>query len=437
MACCGRTLDRVFDVVVAGGGPAGFIAAIASARGGSKTALVEQYDYVGGLATAGLVAPISVFGFANTGRKSVGGIPWEFVERLEAEGGAIIEKPKLNISFDPELYKLVAQRMLLEAGVTIYHSSQVLGCTTLDGRISEISIVGRGSRFSLQAKAFIDATGDAVLAHAAGVPMLEPQVIQQPFSLYFMLTDVDTDTDLLRDTIHHTGKEGLNAVSLTIRNRMIEDSEREGLPMFGGPWFCATMTKGTIFANVTRASADAMDVREYSDAALTLREDVQKIFHYFKKTFPEFSHSSLVMTAPQVGIRESRHIKGLHVLTGEEYTCGMHFEDTVSMAAHPIDIHDTKSEQQQLTSLKRPGSVPYGSLIPEGMKNLLVAGRCISADSTAFASLRVQAPAMATGEAAGTAAALMVKDGCDAPDVDRTKLCALLREHGAIIDYED
>ena len=115
-----------YDVVVCGGGPAGLIAAIAAARGGARTALVERYGFLGGMATAGLVAPISVFNY--NGRRIVGGIPWEFVERLSEIGGAEEEKPLGNITFSPEKYKLVAQRMLLEAGVTLYFHSYLTGC---------------------------------------------------------------------------------------------------------------------------------------------------------------------------------------------------------------------------------------------------------------------------------------------------------------------
>ena len=180
-----------YDVVVCGGGPAGLIAAIAAARGGARTALVARYGFLGGMATAGLVAPISVFNY--NGRRIVGGIPWEFVERLAGIGGAEEEKPLGNITFSPEKYKLVAQRMLLEAGVTLYFHSYLTGCRTEEGRISHVVIENKNGAEALVARYFIDATGDADLALRAGVPMQPAGTTLQPASLIFMLGGVDTD----------------------------------------------------------------------------------------------------------------------------------------------------------------------------------------------------------------------------------------------------
>ena len=124
-----------YDVVVCGGGPAGFIAAIAAARKGASVALVEQYGFLGGMATTSYVAPLSVFTYK--GRKVIGGIPWEFIERLEELGGGLIEKPLGNVAFDPELYKLLCQRMVLDAGVKLYLHSYLSGCVCGDGRIRD------------------------------------------------------------------------------------------------------------------------------------------------------------------------------------------------------------------------------------------------------------------------------------------------------------
>ena len=158
-----------YDVVVAGGGPAGFIAAIAAAREGAKVALVERYGFLGGMATAGYVAPLSVFAFK--GELVIGGIPWEFVQRLEKMGGAFIEWPKANVDFDIELYKLLTQRMVLEAGVDLFMHSSLIGCIASGKTLEQIVIENKNGLETLRAKRFIDATGDADLAWMAGVPM--------------------------------------------------------------------------------------------------------------------------------------------------------------------------------------------------------------------------------------------------------------------------
>ena len=190
-----------YDVVVCGGGPAGFIAAIAAAREGARTALVEQYGFLGGAATNSLVTPLSVFTY--NGEKVIGGIPWEFLERLEKMGGGLIEKPLGNVAFDPELYKLCCQRMVLEAGVELYLHSWLSGCQTGQGRISHVFIDNKNGTEALAGKVMIDATGDADLSHLAGVPMLPPGRPLQPASTYFVLAGVDTESPLIAEAMHH------------------------------------------------------------------------------------------------------------------------------------------------------------------------------------------------------------------------------------------
>ena len=208
-----------YDVVVCGGGPAGFIAAIAAAREGAKTAIIEQYGFLGGMATAGLVAPISVFSYNNA--LVIGGIPWEFIKRLEEMGGALIEQPLHNVAFDPELYKLCAQRMALEAGVDLYMHSYLTGCVRDNGRITHVTIENKNGAEAIEGKVFIDCTGDADLANMAEVPMQpmngEPL---QPLSYYFCLSGVDTDSELLQ-CMHHN-HQGVNCHCEPVRARMLE-----------------------------------------------------------------------------------------------------------------------------------------------------------------------------------------------------------------------
>ena len=418
-----------YDVVVCGGGPAGFIAAIAAARKGASVALVEQYGFLGGMATTSYVAPLSVFTYK--GRKVIGGIPWEFIERLEELGGGLIEKPLGNVAFDPELYKLLCQRMVLEAGVKLYLHSYLSGCVCGDGRISQVIIENKSGSQALEADVFIDCTGDADLAYMAGVPMQDKSGRPlQPMSSYFILNGVDTDSPMVREAMHHN-TQGENCYCLPMRKKMLELQEELDIPDFGGPWYCTTLHDGCVAVNVTRASADACDAEQLSAAECSLREDCFRMAGIFRKLFPEFRNCYVASVAVNGGVRETRNIKGMHVISAQEYLNAFHYEDSISRGAHPIDIHASKGDSQSVTFLEEPAYVPYRALIAEGFPNLLVAGRCLSADRVAFASLRVQASCMGSGQAAGVAAALASASGVSVQDVDVPALVAELKDMGA------
>ncbi|WP_417013014.1 FAD-dependent oxidoreductase [Alistipes sp.] len=414
-----------YDVVVCGGGPAGLIAAIAAARGGARTALVERYGFLGGMATAGLVAPISVFNY--NGRRIIDGIPWEFVERLAEIGGAEEEKPLGNITFSPEKYKIIAQRMLLEAGVTLYFHSYLTGCRTEQGRITHIVVENKNGAEAIAARYFIDATGDADLAHQAGVPMQPAGATLQPASLIFMLGGVDTDAlPMLRHS-----QQGVNYHDLAIRETLERLRETQEIPTFGGPWYCGVLSKGVVLLNMTRTQADMADNREATEAECLLREHVQLFTELLRRHVPAFRDATLLCTATQTGVRETRRIKGFHTLTGEEYLNAVDFPDAISRGCHPVDIHAASSTEQRCEFLREAAFIPYRTLIAPDFPNLLVAGRSFSADAVASASVRVQASVMGLGQAAGAAAAQCVRTGADVAEVDVELLRRTLTEYGA------
>lgn len=421
-----------YDVVVCGGGPSGFIAAIAAAREGAKTALIERYGFLGGMATASYVTPISVFSY--NGERNIGGIPWEFVERLREMGGALVEQPLNNVAFDPELYKLCAQRMVLESGIDAYMNSYITSIIKDDGNsISTIVFENKNGSEAIKARTVIDATGDADIAYMAGVPMQEWEGSElQPASMCFILSGVDTGSELVGSAMHHN-KQGVNCQSYPAREKLIELSRKEKLPVFGGPWFCTVLHDGSVAVNMTRTAANSCDNRDFSRAEARLREDVFTLADALRKNFPEFSRCYVSATPTQAGIRESRHIKGVHVITAEEYLNAYKYEDSISRCAHPIDIHSTASEQQGCNFLESAAYVPYRALIAPDFPNLIVAGRSLSASKEAFASLRVQASCMGMGQAAGVAAAMASSSGIAVQDVDIEKLRTRLISLGAVI----
>lgn len=419
-----------YDVVVCGGGPAGFIAAIAAARGGASVALIEQYGFLGGTATAGLVAPISRFNFG--GRRVIGGIPWEFVERLKEIGSAMEENPPGNITYMPEKYKLTAQRMVLEAGVELYLHSYLVGCVCDGGKISHVVLHTKKGAQAIGAKYFIDCTGDADLAYMANVPMQPANKSGklQPASLCFCIGGVDT----AKMPLAHHNLDTENLHDLALQAALHELEKTEDVPLFGGPWYCSVMEEGYLIVNMTRISADMTDNKEATRAECVLHEDVNRLVELLRRHVPEYKNAFLISTATQVGVRETRRILGAHTLTGEEYLNGVDFPDAVSRGCHPIDIHHGGDTGQRCSFLKCAAYIPYRTLYSPGFDNLLVAGRCFSADEVSSASVRVQASVMGLGQAAGVSAAMCAKNGGSVADVDTDALRARLVELGAVLD---
>ena len=408
-----------YDIAVCGGGPAGFVAAISAARCGRRVALIERYGFVGGTATAGYVVPIS--GFYFKGERVVGGIAWEFVERLKRLDAALVELPHGHISVNVEYYKLIAMEMLLEAGVELYTNSYLIDVERNGDCVSRVIFASKNGTEALDADCFIDATGDGDLCHLSGVPMLESSGTMQPISLCFVLTGVDTDTELLRDCIHHDGKNGRRSCNQTIRDYLLSCAEQEPDLQFGGPWFNVLLKGDSLAVNMTRACADATDRAAYTAAEIRLRKDMFRLVELLRQKYPEFRQCEIVASGVNAGVRESRHVKGVHTMSLSDVMDGTAFDCPVAHCAHPMDIHAAKGAGQQLTQLKTDCYVPHEALVAKGFPNLIAAGRCISAEREPYASLRVQATCMSIGEAAGLMADL-VCDGAAADALPTEKL---------------
>lgn len=423
-------LKGKYDVIVCGGGPAGIGAALAAAREGSKTLIVERFGFLGGMATAGYVDPMSEF--AYNGSLVTGGIAWQFANELVKAGGGIVEEPRCNVSFNPEIYKLVAQRMLLQAGVKLMTNTFLIDAECEGGKIKRIFVANKSGVCALEADYFIDATGDGDLANFAGVPMLPLSERMQPGSFCFILSGVDTTTERMH--IIHQKNHRFNHQAVFVRDTLFKLREQgEYVPQFGGPWLATTLEDGCITVNMTRAAVDATDSDDYCAAECKMREDIFRLVELITKHVPEFKNAKIASTATMAGVRETRRIKGVHVLTGEEYVNTVKFPDSIARACHPVDIHLPGDEGQKLTFPKDAGYIPYRSLITNEYDNLLVAGRAASADSEAFAAIRVQAPCMEMGQAAGIAASMAKKDGLSVKSIDTDKLVAKVREYGSFV----
>ena len=418
------------EVCVAGGGPAGFVAAIAAAREGVKTTLVEAFGFPGGMATAGLVGPISKFNFAE--RRVVGGIPWEFVERLAAAGGAIADLPKGIVPFEAEIYRRVAREMLEEAGVECLWRTQVCDAPEIapDGAISSVTLSSAGHLSRLEADVFIDCTASgAIVGHHGFGTARSPAGTAQPLSLCFILGGVDTDR--LRVVVRDDKERSENPVLRVA----LERAEAQGrIKSFGGPWavWGSTIRPGFVSVNATRAAADATVAAEIAAATARMRREIPVIVEIFRKADPAFRDAYVAQTAEATGFRECRELKALHRITKGEFISGEDVPDAIALAAHPMDRHAAGSSAQSLTFLKRPGVIPLSALIAAKCPNLLAAGGLVAAEPEVFASIRVQAQCMATGQAAGVAAADAAKRGISVQALDRPAIRRRLEVDGVI-----
>ena len=396
-------VESGWDVIVIGGGVGGIGAAVSAARAGWKTLLVEADAFTGGTAAGGLVAPMS--GMFFHGKRVVGGIAWELVQRMERLGAAQVELPKGHVSFHPEYLKLVSREMLRESGAEVRTGCMAVDCRCDGERLTHLIVQTKQGAAALEGRIFIDATGDGQVCAMAGVPMQAQERPMQPLSLCFLLEGVDVTTPLLRDSIHHDGKNGAPSVQQELHAYLEECVAAGKLDTFGGPWFNTLVRGQTLAVNVTRAAANDASPEAMTQAEEALRRDMFTIVELLRARYPEFHSCQIVASGVRAGVRESRRICGMETVTGEDLLAGKIPACPVAHCAHPMDMHSPQSSGQTLVSLNQDAYVPHGALIPCNRGNLLTAGRCVSADQSAYASIRVQGTCMCLGQAAGVMAA--------------------------------
>jgi hypothetical protein len=423
-----------YDVIVCGGGPSGLIAAIAAARNGARTLLIERYGFVGGMSTSALVTPISEFRLG--GEYHVGGIPLELL-RLAAElGGADVTRDSGNYPVNDEIMKLAAQRLLVEAGVTLLYHSWFSDCIVEDGRLTHVIVQNKAGRVAYRADVVVDCSGDADVVRAAGLPVVKGEVLQ-PATLWFQLGGVDTDA-LGGQGLFGDAVDGVLPVSDRIRGRLAELHAAGEIPVFGGPWINSFFHDGMVSINLLREATDASDPERFSRTEVALRESLHAFIEVLRREFPEFRACWLAKSGIQTGVRETYHIVGAYHLVKDDVVAPKAFPDTVAKGAHVIDIHEPDSiDQTEFVYPKRAYNIPLRSLIPLGSVNLLTAGRTLSADGPGFGSARVMATCMAMGQGAGTAAALCARHGWTIDELDNAALRSTLIAQGAIVDIDD
>ena len=406
------------DVLVAGGGPAGLAAAIASARNGADTLLIERYGVLGGMATAGLVNPFMTYWAGE--EQIIRGILDELIERLTKLGAY---GKGSRTAFDPEAFKLVADRMCAESGVRVLlHTS--LTDVTMDGpSIRSVETFGKSGKRAATAKVYVDATGDADLAFMAGAQCEKGRLedgLTQPMTLNFRVGRVDMSRIPPRDEFNRLYDQAKTDGLLTC--------PRENVLMF------LTTREGEVHFNQTRITgADGTSSEDLTRAEIEGRRQAWEFLSFLRRDVSGFEDAEILMSGPQVGIRESRRVIGDYVLTEEDVLGARKFADVISRGSYSIDIHSPTGAGTVIKRLQ-PGEsydIPYRCLVPLGIGNLLIAGRPISATHEAHSSLRIMPICIAIGQAAGTAAALATKEGISPRDLAVPLLQQVLRSQGA------
>lgn len=426
-----------YDVVVLGGGPAGMAAAVAAARAGRKTLLVERYGFLGGMGTAAGVTNFCGLHANVHGdiRQVVHGVADDLLQRIARLGGlnqphALFGKTVAQ-AYDTAAYKIAADDLLLSSGVEVLFHALAAG-VVMDGqrRVQALLVETKSGRHAIVGRAFVDASGDGDLAAWAGAPyalgdgegnMLYP-------STMFRLNGIDPE---------RAGK------AWELIPRLMLQAEAEGRykfprktpivrPQKSGIEWRVNLTQ---LANREGNAMDGTDARELSDAEVLGRRQIADVAGFLREV-PGFERSYIVDIAPQVGIRETRRVRGAYELTEADVLECASFDDTIGVNGWPLELHlkgDVEFRWPKIPESRGFNHLPYRMTVPEGLDNVWVAGRCASMSHEAQSAARVTGACFVMGQAAGLAADLALKAGGTAAAVDVPALQAALEHNGAYL----
>ena len=406
---------KKYNLIVVGGGISGVAAAVSAAREGLSVLLVEKFGCLGGAMSNSLVFPFMRYTTNAKTNILSDGIFTEMRKRHEAYN---------DTSW--ETYKFVFDDMITESGATVIFHSAVIDAT-VDGReIKSVKIATKAGIIEVEADFFVDASGDGELIAMTGCEYQlgrESDGLSQPMTTCFRLGNVDIDRFKQdRPMLEEKYKE------LQAEGKIL--NPRENLLVFFG------LGEGIVHFNTTRIiKHNPVDPFEISEAEIAARRQVTEMVDFFRAHSTAFENSTVVSVANHIGVRESRKLKGVYILTAEDLTSFVRFEDTIALGAYAIDIHNPGGTG---TIYNRFGddeyyNIPYRSLQPKEYDNMLVAGRCLSATHEAHSAVRIMPICACLGEAAGTAVAIAHKTGRDTATVDIKAVQDKLRENGAAI----
>ena len=450
-----KEIQDVFTcgVLVVGAGPAGFGAAVAAARNGASVLLIDRNAMPGGMATAGLVGPFMTCYDDDGQEQIVKGIFDELCVRTEQAGGAIhpskvkgmtpyssyyIRSHRHVTPFLSETLAVVMEEMLLQAGVRVMYQVQVCDALREGRRITGVVAARKEGLALFRADTYIDCTGDADVAAFAGLACWmgdRRNGLMQPASLFFEAGGMDREQFVGElERRREAGELGIpshNCWSWYIREARKNGDwtlDRDEIGNYELP------VPNRWKMNVTRMSGvDATKTEDATRAVMEGRRQIRQVMDFMRKYVPGCSGIELIQTASVLGVRETRHIEGRYELTVEDIMRQKHFDDAVCTFAYAVDIHDAEGDGGVFKEVNHYYTIPFRTMVPAECDNLLAAGRSICGSSEAAASYRVMPCCIATGQAAGTAAALAGKTGREAADVEIDLLRETLVQQGAVI----
>ena len=416
-----RTIQT--DVLVCGAGCAGTAAALAAARAGAKVLLVEKAPFAGGIITSVGLPYFDGIAHITTKRVVVRGIALELLSKsgVCAPDARTVAKhnPTIPNTFE---FKLLLDRLFQEhkGNLTVLFNSFVCDVQSEGGRIRSVTLANKDGLVMVQPKTVIDCTGDADVAAWAGAPF-EQNAEVQPLTLHFRIGNVQNDPHLRAPC-----QAALDAAQ-----------KRGELPFYYGPGLMFMYAKNEIYVHGVRVPADPTNAADLTRAEMQGRADAHAMFRAWKKDVPAFADSYFIEAYPWIGVRESRRILGQYVLDEDDLMKSRRFDDAIATGCWYLDMHPNKTTLNGANDFDpkkvqpEPYDIPFRSLVPQKIGNLLVAGRCHSATRGAHASTRVTVTAMAMGEAAGAAAAMAMKAKTEVAALDGVKVREKLSSQNA------
>ncbi len=410
-------LKSSYDVVVAGAGIAGISAAVKAARLGASVLLIEQYGFVGGMSTAGMVSPFMKH--SVNGEVLVRGVFEDLENEMRRLHGMI------DNGFFANTFRSAAYTLLRNAGCTMLLNGTITAVKRDENIIKSVSVVAGGKVISIEGKVFIDTSGDAQLLYLGRFPWVkgdEKTGLLQALTLFFRMGNIDLKkvTDYAAANKHDFfdwmdyNFDFNKIISIAGFFGSVKKAINEGRLSSDVQYIFFTTLPGSgegSFNTSNVLGIDASSSYELTKAELIGRRQVNQVVNLLRSEIPGFENSYLIETAAQVGIRETRRAVGDYIITGDDIKSGSKFDDSIARGCYGIDIHGQKDESSRMEHLKEGDfyEIPLRALIVKDAENLLAAGRCISSTREGHSAVRIQPTSSATGEACGTLAALSAK----------------------------